>query len=75
MHVKDNIESGPAWWHLLLILAIRRLRQEELCEFKVSPLYIGSSRSQDYIKIFLSSWAVVARAFNSSIRRQRQVSL
>ena len=30
MHVKvkDDIESGPAWWHPLLILAIRRQKQE-----------------------------------------------
>ena len=33
------------WWHLLLIPALKRQRQVDLCEFEVSMVYIMGSRT------------------------------
>lgn len=37
-------EIGRAWWHMTIILALERLRQEDLGEFENSLCYIASSR-------------------------------
>lgn len=43
------------WWHTPFALALRRQRQEELCEFEANLAYIASSRaSQDYMVKTLS---------------------
>jgi hypothetical protein len=33
------------WWYMPLILALDRQRQEDLCEFKSSLIYIASSNT------------------------------
>lgn len=32
-------EISQAWWYSLLILELRRQKQEDLCEFEVSLVY------------------------------------
>jgi hypothetical protein len=33
-----------AWWHMPLVLALRRQKQMDLCEFQAILVYKGSSR-------------------------------
>jgi hypothetical protein len=35
--------SSQVWWCMFLILALRRQRQEDFCEFKTSLIYRESS--------------------------------
>jgi hypothetical protein len=35
----------PMWWHLPLIPALGRQRQEDLCKFQASLIYIVSFRT------------------------------
>ena len=37
--------SAKWWWHMPLISALRRQRQEDLCEFKARVVYRESSRT------------------------------
>ena len=37
--------SGAWWWHTPLVPALRRQRQENLCEFEASLAYKASSRT------------------------------
>lgn len=38
-------KSTVKWWHTPSIVALRKQEHEDLCEFKTSPVYILSSRT------------------------------
>lgn len=40
-----SLLSCQVWYHMLLIPALMRQRQGDLCEFGANPVYIVSSRS------------------------------
>ena len=42
--IKNGLSAG-SWWSILLIPALRRQRQEDLCDFKASLVYRVSSRT------------------------------
>ena len=45
IHINQNFKNSVLWWHIPLIPALGRQRQEDLCEFKTSLVYRGSSRT------------------------------
>ena len=50
-HTRKNIKTTSQWWCTPLTPALGRQRQADLCEFKVSLVYRGSSRTaKGYIK-------------------------
>ena len=40
-----NLQVFQAWWHMPLILVLRRQKQTDFCEFKTSLVYVVNSRT------------------------------